>query len=58
MPEQESSLPTFGFPDSVAFESWLSSQSADAPGLWLKLAKKGHEVPRSVRSRCWGLSSA
>lgn len=50
MPEQDSSLPTLGFPDSAAFESWLSSQSADAPGLWLKLVKKGNDIASVTRS--------
>jgi uncharacterized protein YdeI (YjbR/CyaY-like superfamily) len=34
-------LPILTFADSPAFESWLATQGENAPGLWLKLAKKG-----------------
>lgn len=34
-------LPILGFADAAGFAAWLASQPADAPGLWLKLAKRG-----------------
>jgi uncharacterized protein YdeI (YjbR/CyaY-like superfamily) len=34
-------LPILAFADALAFEAWLESQGSLAPGLWLKLAKKG-----------------
>jgi uncharacterized protein YdeI (YjbR/CyaY-like superfamily) len=34
-------LPILGFGDGPAFEAWLEAQAQNAPGLWLKLAKKG-----------------
>ncbi|HEY7015135.1 MAG TPA: YdeI/OmpD-associated family protein [Streptosporangiaceae bacterium] len=39
MPSDE--LPVLGFPDPVAWQSWLDEHHADAPGAWLKIAKKG-----------------
>ena len=34
-------LPVLAFADACAFDSWLESHGALAPGLWLRLAKKG-----------------
>ena len=34
-------LPVLAFVDGPAFEAWLGAQGRSAPGLWLKLAKKG-----------------
>ena len=34
-------LPILAFADPAAFDAWLASQGAIAPGLWLRLAKKG-----------------
>ncbi len=34
-------LPTLLFPDRAAFARWLAEQHAQAPGAWLRLAKKG-----------------
>jgi uncharacterized protein YdeI (YjbR/CyaY-like superfamily) len=39
MPQDD--LPTIPFESSTAWETWLESHHADAPGLWLKMAKKG-----------------
>ncbi len=33
------------FPDGRAFDAWLKKHHASSPGLWLKLAKKGADVP-------------
>jgi uncharacterized protein YdeI (YjbR/CyaY-like superfamily) len=38
-------LPVLAFPDQAAFEAWLESEHATAPGLYVKLAKKGAGVP-------------
>ncbi len=34
-------LPVLGFADVGAWESWLAEQHAAAPGVWLKIPKKG-----------------
>jgi uncharacterized protein YdeI (YjbR/CyaY-like superfamily) len=33
--------PLLTFPDASAFEDWLAAQPENAPGAWLKFAKKG-----------------
>ncbi|MGY1699485.1 YdeI/OmpD-associated family protein [Geodermatophilus sp. SYSU D00766] len=38
-------LPVLAFPDQAAFEAWLEAEHASAPGLYVKLAKKGAGVP-------------
>ena len=38
-------LPVLAFPDQAAFEAWLEAEHATAPGLYVKLAKKGAGVP-------------
>jgi uncharacterized protein YdeI (YjbR/CyaY-like superfamily) len=38
-------LPVLGFPDQAAFEAWLEAEHASAPGVYVKLAKKGAGVP-------------
>jgi uncharacterized protein YdeI (YjbR/CyaY-like superfamily) len=38
-------LPALAFPDQAAFEAWLEEEHATAPGLYVKLAKKGTGVP-------------
>jgi uncharacterized protein YdeI (YjbR/CyaY-like superfamily) len=38
-------LPVLGFPDQAALEVWLEAEHASAPGLYVKLAKKGAGVP-------------
>jgi uncharacterized protein YdeI (YjbR/CyaY-like superfamily) len=37
-------LPVLAFPDQAAFEAWLE-ENATAPGVYVKLAKKGAGVP-------------
>jgi uncharacterized protein YdeI (YjbR/CyaY-like superfamily) len=34
-------LPVLHFEDLAALEAWIAAQPDDAPGVWLKLAKKG-----------------
>jgi uncharacterized protein YdeI (YjbR/CyaY-like superfamily) len=38
-------LPVLAFPDQAAFEDWLEAEHATAPGVYVKLAKKGAGVP-------------
>jgi uncharacterized protein YdeI (YjbR/CyaY-like superfamily) len=38
-------LPVLGFPNQAALEAWLEAEHATAPGLYVKLAKKGAGVP-------------
>jgi uncharacterized protein YdeI (YjbR/CyaY-like superfamily) len=38
-------LPVLAFPDQAAFEAWLEANSATAPGLYVKIAKKGAGEP-------------
>jgi uncharacterized protein YdeI (YjbR/CyaY-like superfamily) len=38
-------LPVLAFPDQAAFEAWLETEGATAPGVYVKLAKKGAGVP-------------
>jgi len=38
-------LPVLGFADQAALEAWLEAEHATAPGLYVKLAKKGSGVP-------------
>jgi uncharacterized protein YdeI (YjbR/CyaY-like superfamily) len=40
--ETKAGLPIIAFTDIAAWEAWLADQPADAPGLWLKLAKAGN----------------
>ena len=39
--DMRAGLPILAFADARAFDAWLESQGPIAPGLWLKLAKKG-----------------
>ena len=38
-------LPVLAFPDQAAFEAWLEAEGEAAPGVYVKLAKKGAGVP-------------
>ena len=38
-------LPVLAFADQAAFEAWLEAEGARAPGVYVKLAKKGAGVP-------------
>jgi uncharacterized protein YdeI (YjbR/CyaY-like superfamily) len=37
--------PVLAFPDQSALEAWLDAEHATAPGLYVKIAKKGSGVP-------------
>ena len=39
--EQRSGLPVLAFADVKALEAWFGSQRSDAPGVWIKFARKG-----------------
>ena len=39
--DMRAGLPILTFADGPAFEAWLEARRQSAPGLWLKLAKKG-----------------
>jgi uncharacterized protein YdeI (YjbR/CyaY-like superfamily) len=38
-------LPVMDFPDQAAFEAWLEAEHSTAPGVYVRLAKKGAGVP-------------
>jgi uncharacterized protein YdeI (YjbR/CyaY-like superfamily) len=38
-------LPVLAFPDQAALEEWLDAEHATAPGLYVRLTKKGSGVP-------------
>ncbi|WP_206340143.1 YdeI/OmpD-associated family protein [Blastococcus litoris] len=38
-------LPVLTFPDQAALEAWLEENHATAPGLYVKIAKKGTGIP-------------
>lgn len=42
--EGRAGLPILEFTDQTAFADWLAAQATDAPGVWLKLAKKGADA--------------
>jgi uncharacterized protein YdeI (YjbR/CyaY-like superfamily) len=44
MPEQVPDLPVEEFASAKTWERWLARHHATAPGLWLKIAKKGSGV--------------
>lgn len=53
-------LPITLFPDAASFSTWLTTNHAGSPGLWLQLAKKGAAL-RSLTyveaievALCWG----
>ncbi len=41
MDEMRAGLPILVFADAVTFDTWLEAHGLNAPGVWLKLAKKG-----------------
>ncbi|MES1158544.1 MAG: YdeI/OmpD-associated family protein [Terricaulis silvestris] len=43
-------LPILSFPSQRAWEKWLAAQPADAPGVWLMLAKKSCQEPSVVKA--------
>jgi uncharacterized protein YdeI (YjbR/CyaY-like superfamily) len=45
MAKPKAELPVLAFPSLDAWDAWLAAQPDGAPGLWLKLAKKGCATP-------------
>jgi uncharacterized protein YdeI (YjbR/CyaY-like superfamily) len=54
--EMRAGLPLLAFADARAFDAWLQSQGPMAPGLWLKLAKKG--APERTLTRSEAIDAA
>ena len=50
MDEVRAGLPVLAFTDAAAFDAWLEAQGSNAPGVWLKLAKKGAPAPTLAKS--------
>ena len=50
MDELRAGLPILAFADAATFETWLEAHGPDAPGVWLKLAKKGATEPTLAKS--------
>ena len=50
MTETRAGLPVLTFPNGESFDEWLAQQPADAPGAWLKLAKKSAGEPGLTKS--------
>jgi uncharacterized protein YdeI (YjbR/CyaY-like superfamily) len=48
--EAKASLPILSFSNAAAFASWLANQPRTAPGLWLKIAKKGSGIPSLTKA--------
>jgi uncharacterized protein YdeI (YjbR/CyaY-like superfamily) len=48
--ETKASLPILSFSNAAAFASWLANQPRTAPGLWLKIAKKGSGIPSLTKA--------
>jgi uncharacterized protein YdeI (YjbR/CyaY-like superfamily) len=49
-------LPVLAFDDRAAWESWLETEGARSPGLWLKLAKAG--APRPTIGKAEAIEAA
>jgi uncharacterized protein YdeI (YjbR/CyaY-like superfamily) len=54
--DMRAGLPILAFADARAFDAWLQSQGPMAPGLWLKLAKKG--APERTLTRSEAIDAA
>ena len=48
--ETKAGLPILSFANAAAFASWLANQPRTAPGLWLKIAKKGSGIPSLTKA--------
>lgn len=49
-PGTKAGLPILGFTAAASFSDWLASQLRTAPGLWLKIAKKGSGIPSLTKA--------
>lgn len=50
MTEELGALPILAFVDSEALDRWLEMRPAGSPGLWIKFAKKGSDVPTITKA--------
>ncbi len=50
MSETRAGLPIIAFADAEALERWMGAQPADAPGVWVKLAKGGSGIASVSKS--------
>ena len=56
MTEQRSGLPVLVFTRLAALEAWFTSRASDAPGIWIKLAKK--MAPRATLTKAEAIDAA
>jgi uncharacterized protein YdeI (YjbR/CyaY-like superfamily) len=56
MEEERGGLPVHCFVDGAAFEIWLEAHGLSAPGIWLRLAKKG--APEQTLTRAEAIDAA
>ena len=56
MGERRSGLPVLAFAHVEALEVWFASQPGDAPGIWIKLAKKA--APRATLTKAEAIDTA
>src|SRR3974390_3068931 len=56
MTEQRAGLPVLAFTSFAALETWFASQSSDARGVWVKLAKKA--APRATLTKAEAIDAA
>ena len=56
MGERRSGLPVLAFAHVEALEVWFASQPGDAPGIWIKLAKKA--APRATLTKAEAIDAA
>ena len=56
MGERRSGLPVLAFAHVEALEAWFASQPGDAPGIWIKLAKKA--APRATLTKAEAIDAA
>ena len=56
MDEMRAGLPVLAFTDAAAFDAWLEAQGPQAPGVWLKLAKKG--APEATLAKSEAIDAA
>ena len=50
MTEQHSGLPVLAFAHLAGLETWFGSQPSDAPGVWIKFARKGALKPTLTKA--------
>lgn len=48
-PEMRGGLPVLLFADQTVFDAWLRTQTAETPGAWLRIARKGASITSLTR---------